>query len=204
MMSKLYFVILSFFIIHTSSIAANSSYFYQVDDDIILGNKNAKVTIIDYSSLSCPGCAMFHNDILPLLEEKYITTGKAKLIFRNYPLRSIDLKAATIPLCGNQDQYYTFIKVLFQTQKNWANESSHPIETLEHIAKLGGLSGDAIQKCFYNKALEEKLITSRQIAQDELVVKVTPTLIINGQTYEGNPNKVKLFDMIDNAYNAKK
>jgi len=183
--------------------AENSHHFYQVDEDIILGDKNAKVTIIDYSSFSCPGCAMFHNDILPLLEKEYIDTGKVKLIFRNYPLRAIDLKAAIIPICGDQDQYYPFIKVLFQTQRNWANESSHPIETLEHIAKLGGLSGESIQKCFNNKALEEKLITSRQIAQNELGVKATPTLIINGKIYEGNPNKIKLFEMIDSAYNAK-
>lgn len=202
-MLKSYLVILSFFIIHTSSMADNSQHFYEVDGDIILGNKNAKVTIIDYSSFSCPGCAMFHNDILPLLEEQYINSGKAKLIFRNYPLRAIDLKAAVIPICGNQDQYYPFIKVLFQTQKNWANESSHPIETLEHIAKLGGLSGEAIQKCFNDKTLEEKVIISRQIAQDELGVKATPTLIINGKAYEGYPNKTKLFEMIDSAYTAK-
>jgi len=197
-----YYFLLFLFLIPQYSIAITSPYAYQVESDIILGNKNAKVTIIDYSSFSCPGCAMFHNDILPVLEEEYIKTGKAKLIFRNYPLRSIDLKAGIIPICGDRTDYYTFVKVLFKTQKNWSHESSHPTETLEHIAKLGGMSGESIQKCFENKELENKLIMSRQIAQNELGVKATPTLIINGQLYEGNTSKTKLFEMIDKHYNS--
>ena len=160
-MIRLYFLII-YLLASGTSIAANSKYLYQVDGDTVLGSSDAIVTIIDYSSFSCPTCAHFHNDVLPELEERYINTGKAKLIFRNYPLRPVDLKAAVIPICAGKDKYYTFIKVLFKTQQNWAHESSHSIETLEHIARLGGMFGDELQKCFDDKSLEDEIVKTRR------------------------------------------
>ena len=197
-MIRLYFLII-YLLASGTSIAANSKYLYQVDGDTVLGSSDAIVTIIDYSSFSCPTCAHFHNDVLPELEERYINTGKAKLIFRNYPLRPVDLKAAVIPICAGKDKYYTFIKVLFKTQQNWAHESSHSIETLEHIARLGGMFGDELQKCFDDKSLEDEIVKTRYIAQNELGVNATPTLIINGITYKGSMNKKKLFEIIESS-----
>jgi protein-disulfide isomerase len=175
-----------------------SDYKYQVSGDIILGDSSAPVTIIEYASFSCYGCAKFHKDTLPILEEKYIKPGKVKLIFRPYPLREVDLKASALTECAPKNQFYSFVKLLFATQQNWAFESRHPAETLEHIGRLGGISGESIKKCFTDQYIENKIVESRQIAQKELKIKATPTLIINGVVYEGGLGKERLFDIIDN------
>src|SRR5579885_3700205 len=63
-------------------------------NDRILGNPNAPITIIEYASLSCPHCAHFAEDVLPDIKKKWIDTGKAKLILRDFPLDEPALKAA--------------------------------------------------------------------------------------------------------------
>nr|MCH9753546.1 DsbA family protein [Alphaproteobacteria bacterium] len=183
-MKKLHIIVL-FFLLTFTSFAVDSKLLYQIKDDIILGSPSAPITIIDYSSFSCPSCASFHNAVFKDLEEHYIDKGTVKLIFRNYPLRSIDLKAGAIPLCAPKDKFYTFVKVLFKTQKNWYSESSHQLETLENISRLGGLSGKKVQECFNNKKIEDKIVASRHSAQTELGINSTPTLIINGKIYKG-------------------
>jgi protein-disulfide isomerase len=200
-MAKLYFFIICL-LLSGLSLAQDSKLLYQVDGDIILGKQSAPITIIDYSSFSCPSCAAFHNKVLPYLEEKYIDTGKVKLIFRGYPIRAIDLKAGAIPSCAPTERFYAFVKVLFKTQRNWASESSNPIETLEHLSRLGGLSGEEVQKCFNDKELEDKIISLRQLAQTELNINSTPTFIINGKIYEGAFERKKLFAILDTELNS--
>lgn len=195
-MLRLFFILQ--FLIFSGIEAQASNYKYQVGGDILLGEKNAPVTIIDYASFSCPSCAKFHKDILPILEEKFIKTGKAKLIFRSYPMREVDIKASMLAECAPKEQFYDFVKVLFATQQNWAFESRHPAETLEHLGRLGGISGESIQKCFTDQDLENRILETRQIAQRDLNIQATPTLIINGVIYEGGLGKEKLFDIISN------
>lgn len=201
-MVRFYFFIISLFV-STISLAHDRNLLYEVDTDVVLGNKNAPITIIDYSSFSCPGCASFHNNVLPELEAKYINTGKAKLIFRSYPIREIDLKAGAITFCGGKEMFYTFVKVLFKTQKNWNSESSHPTETLEHIAKLGGLSGEEIQKCFNDQTLEDKIVSSRYEAQNKVGINATPTFIINGKVHEGSFDQKKFFAILDSELDSR-
>jgi protein-disulfide isomerase len=75
-------------------------------DDRILGNPDAPITIIEYASLTCPHCAHFANEVLPELKKKWIDTGKAKLVLRDYPLDEPALRAAMIARCAPPDRYY--------------------------------------------------------------------------------------------------
>lgn len=189
---------LFFILISISFCTLASDYRYQVDGDIVLGNHNAPITIVDYASFSCPSCAKFHKEILPVLEENYIKKGKVKIIFRSYPLREIDLKATALINCAPENQFYSFVKALFVTQQNWAFESRHPAETLEHLGRLGGIPGEEIRKCFSDQGMENKIIETRRVAQKELNINATPTLIVNGVIYEGGLGKDRLFAIIEN------
>src|SRR5688572_841889 len=93
-----------------------STLFQQNPSDIVMGDPNAPVTIIEYASLSCSHCAHFHNDILPELEKAYISTGKAKLIHRPFSLNAPALKGAMLAGCAGKDRYYAFLKVMFEKQ----------------------------------------------------------------------------------------
>jgi protein-disulfide isomerase len=189
-------LVLLIFVTSTNCIA-NTNYLYQTNQDIVLGNHDAPITIIDYSSFTCPSCANFHNDILPALEEKYIDTGKVKLIFRSYAMRALDLKASAIAICAPKDKFYSFVKVLFKTQNNWSQEATNPITTLENIARLGGMSSEQVKTCFNDKHIEDEIVNIRHIAQNELKVNATPTFIINGKKHTGLLNKDKLFKILD-------
>src|SRR5689334_23792973 len=107
--------------------------------DHVLGKADAPVTIIEYASLTCPHCAAFDRETLPKLKEKWIDTGKAKLVYRNFPFDKPALQAAMIAACAPSDRYFNFIDVLFQQQQQWAT-AQDPVAALTRIAKLGGLS----------------------------------------------------------------
>ena len=75
-------------------------------DDRILGKPDAPITIVEYASLTCPHCAHFANDVLPELKKKWIDTGKAKLVLRDFPLDEPALRAAMIARCAPPERFY--------------------------------------------------------------------------------------------------
>ncbi len=88
-------------------------------DDRILGKPDAPITIVEYASLTCPHCAHFENDVLPELKKKWIDSGKAKLVLRDFPLDEPALRAAMIARCAPPDRYYAYVDTLFATQDKW-------------------------------------------------------------------------------------
>ncbi len=175
-------------------------YLLQLPDEYVLGDQKAKVIFIEYSSLSCPTCAAFHNTIYHEIKKRYIDQGKMKYIYRNYPLDEVAIKAAVLPICGDKEKYFLFIQALFATQNSWATTSSY-ISILEDISVLGGLSKNQFMKCLQDKNIENQILQSRLIGHNILQINSTPTLIINGEKITGVPNKEALFQIIDNKLN---
>ncbi len=171
-------------------------YFVQMPGDHVLGNKDAKVTFIEYSSLSCPSCAWFHNNVFSTLQKQYINTGLVKYIHRNYPLNEQAAKAAILPICGGAEKYYLFLQSLFETQRSWASIKDY-VPVLETIGKLGGLSQQQITKCLNDKNIENQIIQLSLDAHNILQINSTPTLIINGEKVVGAISQKKLFELLD-------
>ena len=98
------------------------------DDDPIIGNPNAPITIIEFSDFQCPFCARFHVQTLPLLLEEYIEQGKVKLVFRDFPIQSIHpnaLPAAVAAECANeQGQFKAMHDMLFDNQNQWSKQET--------------------------------------------------------------------------------
>ena len=88
--------------------------------DLVLGSANAPVTIVEYASMTCPHCATFHNKVLPVLKEKYIDTGKVRLIFREFPLDERAALASMLARCAGGDRSLPLISMLFSKQDEWA------------------------------------------------------------------------------------
>lgn len=150
-----------------------------------IGDADAPVTIIEYSSLTCPHCASFHNDVLPDLKERYIETGKVRMIFRDFPLNEPAVEAAVLAHCAGPDRYVGFLDVLFQTQPNWAS-SPAPREALKQLGKLGGLAESEMDACFNDESMVDAILQSRLVGQNEHQVQSTPTFVINGETHAGS------------------
>lgn len=175
-----------------------SKYSWQIPGDVVLGNPDAKITIINYSSLSCPSCAMFHEQVLPEIKRKYIDTGKVKLIFRDYPVYPMDIKASMLVRCvkPDADRYYQFIDALFETQRNWSRETYDSEANLKMIGKVAGIAANKINECLNDAKVEGDILESRQIAQEKFGINGTPTLLINGKIIHGAPGKKKTLSII--------
>jgi protein-disulfide isomerase len=153
-------------------------------DDRILGKADAPVTIIEYASLTCPHCAAFEKEILPKIKSEWIDTGKAKLVFRDFPLDGSALKAALVARCAPPERYYGFIGILFAQQGSWGL-AQDPIPGITRIAKLGGMSEDQVQACLKDDALQNKILAVRLAAEQQYQVESTPTFFINGKKVVG-------------------
>ena len=160
--------------------------------DRILGKADAPVTIIEYASLTCPHCAHFDVTVLPKLKEKWIDTGKAKLILRDYPLDEPALRAAMVARCAPADRFYPLIDTFFAQQEQWVTSRDYRA-ALEKLVKLGGMSEKEFKACISDKKLEDQVAQSRLTASQQLGVDATPTFFINGKKFDGAPT-VEAFD----------
>jgi protein-disulfide isomerase len=160
--------------------------------DRILGKAEAPITIIEYASLTCPHCAHFDVTVLPKLKEKWIDTGKAKLILRDYPLDEPALRAAMVARCAPADRFYPLIDTFFAQQEQWVTSRDYRA-ALEKLVKLGGMSDKEFKACISDKKLEDQVAQSRLIASQQLGVDATPTFFINGKKFDGAPT-VEAFD----------
>jgi protein-disulfide isomerase len=147
--------------------------------DRILGNPDAPVTVEEYISLTCPHCADFYTETLPVLKKNYVDTGKVKFILRDFPLDGEALRAAALARCMPADEYYPFIDVLYRNQKQWAL-APDPNAVLTEYAKLGGLNGDKAKACLNDTALMDALIAGRTAATQQYNIEATPTFILDG------------------------
>ena len=161
-----------------------------------VGDPAAPVTIIEYSSLTCPHCAAFHEETLPGLKERYIDTGKVRLILRDFPLDESALRAAVIAHCAGPERYPTFIDVFFAQQETWAR-AADPVQALKQLAKLGGLGEAEIDACLADGSMEEAVLQMRLQGQQQFQIRSTPTFIIDGKPLTGNRTVDEFAAVID-------
>src|SRR5271168_4105284 len=141
-------ILLSLVVLVGSGLAGPGVAGARADDsaDHVLGKADAPITIIEYASLTCPHCAEFNKEVLPEVKAKYIETGKAKLIYRDFPLDQWALRASVLARCAPADKYFGFVDVLFQNQVTWAT-AKDPMAALEKIGMLGGVSSAQFSAC---------------------------------------------------------
>ncbi len=152
--------------------------------DMALGPADAKVTIIEYASMTCPHCANFHNNTFKKLKEKYVDTGKVKFIFREFPLDRVAFMAAVLARCAGAERYFGMIDAMFRSQDKWGR-SRDPRAELTKLGRLAGMSDDAVTACFADQKLGDAILASRLEAVKRYDVKSTPTFVVNGEIFAG-------------------
>ena len=163
-------------------------------DDRVLGKADAPITIIEYASLTCPHCAHFAVDVLPKLKQKWIDTGKAKLVLRDFPLDEPALRAAMVARCAPPDKFYPLADTFFSQQEQWVTARDYRA-ALEKLAKLAGIGDKQFKTCIEDKKLEDQVAQSRLTAAQQLGVSSTPSFFVNGQKFEGAPT-FEAFDQL--------
>lgn len=162
-----------------------------------IGDPNAPVVMEEFSSLTCPHCAHFHEETLPLIKEQYVDTGKVYLIFRDYPLNKPAVEAAGIARCMPADEYYDFITVLFRTQMEWATAGSP--QKLLQTAKLAGLNDEELETCLSNRDLVKYILATMKHNSQKYDISSTPTFVFNdgAATIKGNRSFEEFASQID-------
>lgn len=150
----------------------------------VYGNANAPVTIIEYASMTCSHCAHFHTGTLPELKKAYLDTGKVKLVFRDFPLDRVSLRAAQLTRCLPADRAAGFTDALFSSQASWAG-AKDPEAALVRMAKLAGLSQDKIDACLADKTIEDQILGQRMDGAQKYNIDSTPSFIIDGKKVAG-------------------
>ena len=178
----LFFFIL---LIQISSISASNSNEIK---RIVIGNKNAKISIIAYESLTCSHCANFHMDVLPNLKKEYIDTGLAKIEFRHFPLDMAAFNASKISQCAN-DQNLEILESLYSNQQAWikGNTIDEINNNLKKFIKKEGFKLN-FEKCINDKEIEDFVLNDRIEATKNFKVNSTPTIIINNKKFEKTLN----------------
>lgn len=164
--------------------------------DITLGSADAKVTMVEYASMSCPHCANFHKLVMPKLKEKYIDTGKVRVILREFPLNQVALAVSMLTRCaGDNEKMAGLVEVYFDLQDQWLVRGDIAGKLLE-IGKQAGFTEESFNKCLENKELSDKLIKQRERASKEFGINSTPSFFINGKAVQGNVLQFETFASI--------
>jgi protein-disulfide isomerase len=154
-------------------------------EEMVLGDPNAPITIIEYASMTCPHCAHFEQTTYPELKKRYIDTGKVRLIFREFPLDPLAAAASMLARCAGKDKYFPLVETLFRQQEDWVVRN--PIKPLLTIAKRAGFTKAKFDECLENDGkVLEGIEAVRQRASEKFGVNSTPTFFINGQIRRGD------------------
>lgn len=153
--------------------------------DNIIGDVNAPITLVEYSSMTCPHCANFHQITVPDLKKKYIDTGKVRYVIREFPLDRIAFAAAALARCAGEKKFFPFVEMLFRQQDSWVRGPGSPAPRLFKMAKQAGFDEKFFNECMRNKDVSDRIEKVMAKGRDEHKVTSTPTLFINGKKLEG-------------------
>lgn len=154
------------------------------DQDVFYGNADAPVTIVEFASLTCPHCANFHTTVMPELKKTVLASGKARIVYRDFPLDGLALRASALSRCGGPERRLAILDLLFESQPMWRN-SQDPLGALAQVGKLAGLKESASRACMEDRGMFDQIIAEAQIGEQKHGVRSTPTLIIGETKYGG-------------------
>ena len=193
-MKKIFLVLTILFLTFGAKTIADTSSSIQ---QIYEGNKDAKVTIITYESLTCGHCADFHKNVYPKLKKEFIDTGLVKIEFRHFPLDMAAFNASKIAQCRNNGKS-DLLHFLFSNQKKWViGETVEEVnENLKKFLKDENIVID-FEKCTNNKNIEDYVLNDRIEGVKKFKVNATPTIIINNKKFDKTLNYKNLKKIIE-------
>ncbi len=158
--------------------------------EMSLGAEDAPVTIVEYASWTCPACLQFHQDVMPVLKSEYIETGKARLVFREFPTPPVNVAVAGFALgrCAGPDTYFDMLDELFDRQQGvlaLVRQGGQVRAALYEIANNHGIDSEAqFEACLEDVDIRRAIAASIALGEGQ-GVNSTPTLFVNGERLDG-------------------
>jgi len=156
------------------------------DEDFIIGDKNAPVTLVEYLSQTCSHCADFRATEIPKLEETFVKTGKVRIVFRELHRNNADVVASVLGRCLGREGFLPFTDMLLANQRTWMlREDNDVVAGLREMARRAGMSNEDFETCLKQQDVATKLAKASQNDVRKYCMTGTPTLLLNGRKIEG-------------------
>ncbi len=168
---------------------------YTVADDYILGDANAPVTLVEYASVGCGACAVWHKSVYPEIKSQYIDAGKVKYVYRPFPAGQPEMAQAghKLALCADRNKFFKNIKLQFDRQSQIMDMGRRPDglrQAYVSLAKASGLSEDEFIACMGNEEISERYEAFIQLGYDQ-GVNSTPSIFINGERTDNDLKSIQ-------------
>lgn len=152
-------------------------------EEMSLGSPDAPITVVEYSSFTCPHCANFHADVLPKIRENYIDTGKVRLVFRPVYFDRLGLWADMMARCGGQLRYFGIVDMVFEKQREWTQGGTalDVVNNLYGIGRIAGLQDADMETCVQDADMAQALVDNSTTNASADGIDATPTFVINGR-----------------------
>ncbi|UWQ14434.1 DsbA family protein [Aliiroseovarius sp. M344] len=153
--------------------------------DMVLGDENAPLTVIEYASFTCPHCANFHSTVFKDLKKNYIDTGKVKFVHREVYFDRFGLWAGLIARCGGDTRYFGLTGMIYDGQKEWIGDGdpSLILDNLRKIGRTAGMADDQMDACLQDEGMAQSMVAAYQHNATEDGINATPSFVIDGETY---------------------
>ena len=174
-----------------------------VDDPHVLGDANAKVTIIEFGDYQCPSCRMFWREVEPRLKKEYVDTGKVQFIIREFPIANQDQDPAAyaafmLVRSAPSGPSIPLLETFMKQQMQWAGPGVSDVRgALLQISKIAGYTQETFEACLNNAKLVDDINAQRARGAKSFGVNGTPTFLINGKRYSGDMSVDTMSAIID-------
>lgn len=166
--------------------------------DVVLGDPDAPLTVIEYASYTCPHCGSFAVHTFPKVKEQYVDTGKVKFILREVYFDQYGLWASMVARCGGEKGFYPLAESFLTSQSTWtrAPDIGHAIQ---QVGRRAGLSAERLEQCLSDRDFAKQLLADYQENLETDEIKSTPTFVINGEQHTGAMSFEEFAALLDAA-----
>ena len=168
-------------------------------EDMTLGNPQAKVTVVEYSSVACPHCAQWHKDVFPAVKAKYIDTGKINYVAREALTGEPRLAnaGAMLARCAGKDKYFQVTEALYNAQDAIFTTGDIRGELLT-VARAAGMTEDQFNACLSDENAAKSAERIEKMMSDNNI-RGTPTFEVNGKRLGGEEGGEQTLAQLDAA-----
>ena len=149
-----------------------------IQGSTMLGNPNAKITIVEFGDYQCTFCYKFHDETMKKINQEYIKTANVNFIYKDFPLNGEQsILASEASYCAQkQNKFWEYHDTLYN---NWGGENTGWIteNVLQGFARDVGLNMDEFSQCLENSEYRQKVLDNEQFAR-EIGINATPSFLI--------------------------
>jgi protein-disulfide isomerase len=167
--------------------------------EMVLGDPDAPVELIEYSSFTCPHCRNLHATVVPQLMANYVETNRIRYVYREVYFDRFGLWASMVARCGGAERFFGIVDMIYEQQPEWTQGAPRDIaENLRRIGRTAGLTNDELDACLTNQPMAEALLAAYEANTAVHEISGTPTLVIN-DVMHSNMSYADLSALLDEA-----